>query len=598
MKLHHYYLPAVLAALAAAAWGCVDDKYDLSDIDTTSKFTVKDLVLPANIDPVKLGTIITYDDNSKIKPIEIDGEEFYALSEGGEFSSDRIYVESFTCPSPELGYSTSVLEMATGQGAPLRAAGPTVCYTIGEMGHDISYEAEGVDPSIESIESITTEPMEFKVSMRLIDVKVNVKSVYLEDMVLQMPKGLVVDPEANEGSYDPATGLWTIARKEVESGITRPEMTLTSTGIDFVTAGCDITSERTFTYDGAFKVLSGKIYVTPDLDGATTGSLTQKVEFRVDYSLSDIKARTFTGRVKYSFDGMAIDPVDITGIPDFLSEPGTDIYLANPQIYLQVDNPVGNYGLTYQAGFTLTAMRDNAPDVTFTPDGGGITVGAAHGTAGPYNFVLSPSDRGLAVPAGYGTNLEHVAFSGLGGLLAAPAGSEGSLPKRIGIDVENPGIPSQHVSDFVLNTYIEGVTGKYQLVAPLALTGNTDIVYSDKTDGWFGEDSDDVLAIEALEVTATADNGAPATVTLTAYPLDRQGRDISGAVITSTVLEPSKAGQKVVIRMEMKEAVTGVDGVRFEARIGGGDGAALSPSQTIVLNDIKARVSGYYITKF
>ena len=135
-------------------------------------------------------------------------------------------------------------------------------------------------------------------------------------------------------------------------------------------------------------------------------------------------------------------------------------------------------------------------------------------------------------------------------------------------------------------------------MAPLALTGDTEIVYSDKTDGWFDEDSEDELCVEALEVTAVADNSAPATVTLTAYPLDRQGRDIDGAVITSTVLEPSKAGQKVVIKLEMKEAVKGLDGVRFEARIGKGNGTALSPSQTIVLNEIKARVSGYYITNF
>ncbi len=598
MKLHHYYLPAVLAALAAAAAGCVDDKYDLSDIDTTSKFSVNNLVLPANIDPVELGTIITYDSDSKIKPMEINGEMVYALSEDGDFSSDRIFVESFTCPSPELGYSTSVLEMAPVQQSARRAGGVTVCYTIGEMGHDLVYETADVDPSIESIESITTEPMEFKVTMSLVDVRVDILSVYVTDLVLQMPKGLKVDPEANEGSYDPATGLWTIARKEVESGVTRPEVCLVATGIDFVAAGCDITPERTFTYDGAFKVLSGKLYVTPDLSGGVSGSLTQKVEFRVDYTLSDIKATTFTGRVKYSFDGMSIDPVDITGIPDFLSKPGTDIYLANPQIYLQVDNPVGNYGLSYSAGFSLSAQRDGEPDVTFTPDGGGITVGSSLGVAGPYNFVLSPSAEGLAVPEGYGSGLEHVAFSSLGGLLAAPAGYEGSLPKRIGIDVVNPGIPSQHVSDFVLNTYIEGVSGKYRLVAPLALVGETDIVYSDKTDGWFGDDSDDTLAIESLEVTATADNGAPASVTLTAYPLDRQGRDIAGAVISSTVLEPSRAGQQVVIKMEMKEAVTGVDGVRFEARIGGGSGAALSPDQTIVLNDIKARVSGYYLTKF
>lgn len=31
---------------------CIDDNYDLSDVDTTSRINVNDLVLPVNIDPI------------------------------------------------------------------------------------------------------------------------------------------------------------------------------------------------------------------------------------------------------------------------------------------------------------------------------------------------------------------------------------------------------------------------------------------------------------------------------------------------------------------------------------------------------------------
>lgn len=41
------------AVLITAASSCVDNAYDLSDIDTTSRFNAKDLVIPMNIDQTK-----------------------------------------------------------------------------------------------------------------------------------------------------------------------------------------------------------------------------------------------------------------------------------------------------------------------------------------------------------------------------------------------------------------------------------------------------------------------------------------------------------------------------------------------------------------
>ena len=57
MKINHL-LTGTSALLALGLTACVDDNYDLSDIDTTTRVSINDLVVPANIDEVTLGDII------------------------------------------------------------------------------------------------------------------------------------------------------------------------------------------------------------------------------------------------------------------------------------------------------------------------------------------------------------------------------------------------------------------------------------------------------------------------------------------------------------------------------------------------------------
>lgn len=67
-----WWLAAALPLLA----GCVNDDYDLSDIDTTTRVSVNDLILPVNIDAITLGDVISVDEDSRIKPVIINGQEF------------------------------------------------------------------------------------------------------------------------------------------------------------------------------------------------------------------------------------------------------------------------------------------------------------------------------------------------------------------------------------------------------------------------------------------------------------------------------------------------------------------------------------------
>ena len=45
---------------------CIDNNYDLSDIDTTSRFEVKDLVIPVNLDPIMMSDLLEIKEGDNI----------------------------------------------------------------------------------------------------------------------------------------------------------------------------------------------------------------------------------------------------------------------------------------------------------------------------------------------------------------------------------------------------------------------------------------------------------------------------------------------------------------------------------------------------
>ena len=97
----------------------------------------------------------------------------------------------------------------------------------------------------------------------------------------------------------------------------------------------------------------------------------------VNYSISCLAANAVSGKIRYMLEGSAmnISPISLSDIPDFLAQDGTDLILANPQIYLSVNNPVANENLGYQTGLCLTAHRNNEAPKEFTLDNEYFEVG-------------------------------------------------------------------------------------------------------------------------------------------------------------------------------------------------------------------------------
>lgn len=70
-----------LTAVAVASMpltACIDDNYDISDIDTTAEIKVNNLVVPVNLDEITLSNVFDLDDESVVK--EVDGIYATALS--------------------------------------------------------------------------------------------------------------------------------------------------------------------------------------------------------------------------------------------------------------------------------------------------------------------------------------------------------------------------------------------------------------------------------------------------------------------------------------------------------------------------------------
>ena len=540
-----------ISAIGLISTSCVDDLYDLSDVDTTSRVEVNDLVIPVNFGDVKLSDIIKLDDNSDLEIVDIDGTRYYAVKRNGTFESDPILISSPHATKPTLESKQAVLTKNS-EGV----------FEIPNMGNDFTFSCNNVDKSIVEITNVKVNDLKFSATFTTPGIYTNIR--------MQLP--LAMTGTASVGSYDASTGVWTIPSLNVAGTYTA---TFTAQSIDFTKNDFTFVSPK-FDFTSNYSILGGEITA----EGNT-------LDFKVDFNISDLNVESFSGKIKYSIEGMEIDGINLDNLPTFLQGEKTNISLINPLLCINTTNPVGNDKLEYSSALSLTAVRNQELSKKVTSDV--FTIGYNNGV-GPYNTILSPEKpvNSSLIPQDYIANYSWTAFPGLGDILEG----EG-LPNSINIDCIQPMIPEQKVNDFVLGRNIPGVKGNYELFAPMALKEGSIIVYNDTKDNW-GEDVN-YLTITKLSLTATGTNNSPLDAQLTIYPVNSKGEKIQGVEFTSTTLPAGAKNEP--ISFTLTGVITDMDGVIFEAVIISQDDQIISPDQTIVFSDIRAKVTGYYEKK-
>lgn len=585
--MKHILLRAVLTLLVLIpVSSCIDKNYDLSDIDTTSQLKVKDLVVPLNIDVITLGDIFNVKENDNIQEVSLNGNKFYAIHKKGAFHSDKFVIPSFTSPAPNLlpdiiNYHTGITSQTIGNRLTLPMAQP--------IENDLIYKAEGIDGSIVTLDDIYTDRLTFTILFNALNLPSGINAS-LNEISIVLPKGLTLDSSDIDFIYNFSTGRLSIKSLPLVNGEARLSISVNT--VNLPANGCRI-SNQSFTFSSCLNIERADLIIEPVSSNETIPS---DIRLQASYILSDMVVRALTGDIEYYFDGngIAIPSIDLSVLPDFMAGTGTNLILANPQVYLSVNNPLTALGLDWTSGFQVTAVRTAQPSKSYGLDYGHIGVDHSKPLGERYNYRLSPDlekDQ-ILIPTGY-ENPEHVMFSGLREVLSG----EG-LPDQLDLKFVDPKIFRQHIDKLLLDTEFPALEGNWELIAPLALTNLDDnrsqIIYSKTDKGWHDTRLYD-MTIETLELTMKVDNDLPLEATLNGYPIDITGQQIGNVSIEGAVVPANAKDQEV--KLYITGEVKKLDGITFTAFVYPDSDKPLSSSQTLRLKEIKAKVSGYYIKK-
>ncbi len=576
---------ASLPLIAALLTACVDDNYDLANINTDVEIKVNDLVVPINLDAITLSNAIEEGDVVKV----VNGE--YAVVVDGSFHSEAIKVKALTVnPGSVNNIDCTIYKYDGMPGAPsIPVSGKTVAYEITEATTPFSFGSQSVDSSIRSLSNIKGS-WDITLKLNLTDLNNAFEHLEFQKLVLNLPAGMHV---ANYPCSDGKVDLGTVPVSAGKPSI----VTLNVDEIDFTkfsandfkfVAGDKDANNGVIEFNGKVGVNSG--FVVAALN-AITPVEPQLVKLIIEPQLNTINVNSIKGNIEYSIDGFKAADVMLDDVPDMLRQKGTDVMLANPQLYLSINNPMANYGLTASSGLTLTAYKDNNPVINCPLNEGQlIRIKSDKGVTGPYNFCLSPN-KPSAFYEGF-AGADWVGFNSLSDLLSGDG-----LPDYVHVEFNAPTAGPDDVPDFPVGHTFDPVEGNYTLYAPLELKPNSVIVYQEDETDW-DDESIQRITISKLSVKATITNNLPAEIKLTGAPLTVGGTPCINPNTNEEVKFKEvtvDAGATTEIELIATGIITRLDGIRYTATCTVTKaGQVLTPDTPIEITNIRATVSGSY----
>lgn len=557
-------------SLCFSLTSCTDNDYDLSDIDTNARFSVNDLIIPINLDEIKLDYVIDLKTDSKIKK----NDDGYTYIVDGEFASNTITVKPFTTNSSQYQSSKSIkLITDVNTNAHKRASENRKPLAHADIRNSTAIKAStaNVDSSIIAVDRVGTE-MNILLTLQFNGLTPYIHLININNLELKLLKGLNMTSDI--GYYDSESGMLNIGDTQTTTDH-RLELNLHITGIDANKTGVTL-ENGFFNIDDSVYVKSGQLVIYSDqVKDPTHPFLPNEVGYTLSANIGSCTVKSFTGIIKYDITGINIDPIDLSDLPDILSQEGTDLILENPQIYVNINNPLyQKYHLFAKAGLCLTGNE------TYKTDSDAVVINQADNS-----FVLSPF-KPQKLCQGF-EHAQHVVFSDLGKVIS----SEGKkIPNQVDVKLISPMIPEQHVTDFILGDPIQPVKGNWMLYAPLTLTSSSIIKYTKTWDDWQDKELDG-LTIEKAEVNATISSDVPLDLDVSFTLLGKEGKLTGKATLAANAIN-----SEIIIPLT-GTSISKIYGMTIDVMIQG-SGSTISPSQKIVVKNLNAKVSGYYDKEF
>ena len=547
MKYVGIYSSLILTGSMLLLTGCTDDKYDLSDIDTTTAIKLNNLVVPVNLESIYLDQVFKIDDDDPSNPLMVftdnSGKRMFAIKIEGDFSADPVYLNELEAKS-----------YASISSLPLTTNGNNI--NPGEVSYQYNIGAGEVDNSIERIYRMgLSKPMAINLEMNY----ANSNSIpEISNLVLIIPESFTATYHGSEFSNGevPVT--------MVNGALDEPIYVY---ALDF---GNGV--EPTGSEGNKSLVFEGKLGIKSGMVSSTSSGLT------ANFSMSPFTADQISGAINYGIEAPEFEEVSLEGLPDFLREGDSKLIISNPQIYLNFGNQTGAQFFS-QLNINPMGNGGNAVSIPMEPF--------------VQSLILAANVNDLALRNDFPDAI--LQQDNTGGLQNVLYGE--GLPERIDFSLTDT-----YLRGDVLNLSLGAeyqIYGNYAFFTPLAFEASSQIIYQDKETDFFGDDME-AVNVTQLQLSAYPTTNLPFEVELTVYPLDKDGnhiKDQNGNVVMASGIVEANANGSRLLDINLNQPFTGLDGVEYRVSAVVMNNESLSPDQFIKLDNIRARVTGEYVTK-
>lgn len=559
-------LPAMTLLGGLALASCVNSDYDFNEVDATMGFGGEGLELPgSSTDTIKLADVLDLGDDDCVKVRPNGDYVFEQVGDNVEPAQPEIAPISVT-QRQSVSYDIDInVEPATRSAGDARA----VTVVLSADGDMQSFEYDGDKPA--EVVGLDYAETDANLSFSL-HFPAGLSSVVasLDEISIQMPSFMELsDVSANIG----ADGSWSIdGSRIVFSNITTSRDLTVSARVSRLRFG--VSDELgSLGIEGDKIVLDGRVHVSMNSVATVSGGSIEGLTASSDFAIDDMQITSVTGRFDPEIDLDNLGDVEITGVPDFLTDGNVRVDLYNPQILLTLNSDLNMGGFV---GGTLTSWKDGQPIASVTVPEMAVRAG------GMTEMCICRNGEGIE-----GYDVVQVVPE-LSTLIE-------TIPDRITFEGTARADRNQTCEFELGHRYT--VQPAYRVEAPIAFAENAQIVYKDTIDEWHEDIEDFELSDNSyITFTANIENRVPAYLTLSAYAIDVDGQrmgddeikvEVSNTVIASADGETSSE-TPLTIRVSQNDgrALSRLDGLVFDVTASASDGGA-NPVEGMTLNSEK-----------
>lgn len=618
---------------------CIDNSYDLDDIDTTLGIQT-DLTLPtSSLDEIQLKNIMNLEEDGVVQlvrvpnpddPTKKDSIDIYVVRQNGNANVEPIKIDEIRIKKPVVSDFDSEVNINLPQSMPKHKTGKNYAkISIGDYNfQDATYlypitsedasqqiastSAEGISPDVETIDRVGIKPIEVILAINT-DFPDYLR-VHLDNFTLTYPKELNITSCEFDG---------TSARIDKDKGriyITKPkddarslkEITLKMV-IEGVETGTHFTFENqiatlkegTIKVDGTFRIettdlnegilkqlIEDKLNenpniidpLNPQLDLYEIGIIPPSIKLNGVTTFSDDFVITkVTGTFKHAIEN--IDPLSLSDLPEFLmdnEEEGREVVLDldNPMIFLSIDN-----SLPAEIKTSLTLKSDTDNDTPHTT--GPLTIKG--NTVNEYYLAEKKENKFL--PNDH-KDAEWKKVDSLSNLIKR-------IPKQITVEVATVTLEATDLD--ITKEYPIDIA--YDVYAPLMFGEDFKLVYTDTDKGWNLGDDYDYLDAECISLKANISSTLPASMTLSFDLLNAQGYKIDIVEDNSIHCNANEKKAPIEIKIKAKPGhslkeilspgANQLDGIRYKAILDNPEvGQPLQDNAEIKIDGIQLSLQG------